>query len=157
MIQTLALSTIAGAWRDALAADEGIRSWCLEHYGKALRIFVGINHKRPPTEADCPYIVIRPGVKEEGELDEFTYVISVGWAIRNEHVTESDGVIEQDGIAESDELGQLVYGVLVDLSPPSPVTKCVYELEPTEFWPQFVGQMELEISITPTIGGSITY
>lgn len=157
MIQTLALSTIVSAWRDALSQDPGIRAWCLEHYGKPARIFVGINRKRPPTEADCPYIVIRPGVKEEGELDEFTYVISVGWAIRNESVTESDGAIEQDGITESDELGQLIYGLLADLSPSSPVTKCVYELESVEFWPQYVGQMELEISITPTIGGSITY
>lgn len=157
MIQTLSLSTIVRAWRDLLAANATISDYCLARYGRTPRLYVGINAKKPPTEADCPYIVIRPGVKEEGELEEFTYAISVGWAIKNENQTTNDNVIEQNGVYECDDLGQLIYQALAEASANSPVTRSQYEIEPIEFWPQFVGQMELETTITPAIGGSITY
>lgn len=155
-VQTLPLTAIAAAWSRALAGSAPIVSFC-SRYERQLQVFVGVNRKRPPTDADCPYIVIRPGAKEEGEVDPFRYVISVGWAIKNEAETQFEGVVEQAGITECDQLGQLIYAELADLSPSSPVTRCNYELEAIEFWPQFVGDMELEISITPTIGGAITY
>lgn len=157
MIQTLPLSTIVQAWRDALAASAEINDYCLAHYGRIPKIFIGISRKAPPTESDCPYIVIRPGTKEEGEIGEFTYVISVGWAIKNENQTELGSVVEQDGVFECDALGQMIYEALAEVSPSNPITRSRYEIEPIEFYPQFVGQMELEISITPAIGGSIDY
>lgn len=157
MIQTLPLSTIVRKWRDLLVASDEIRAFCVEHYGKPAKVYVGVNAKRPPTEADCPYIVIRPGVKEEGELPEFTYVLSVGWVVRNDEATETAATVEQDGVYECDELGQLIYGCLAEASDSSPVTQVRYEIEPIDFAPQFVGEMQLEIAVTPTIGGAITY
>lgn len=208
MTKTLPLATIITAWAQALVRSAEINAFCLLQYRRTPTIFVGINKKKPPTEDDCPYIVIRPGAKEEGELDAYSYVISVGWAIKNENETrisednfeaawdevlKKDGdfliglegdplgqiynsgarVIDtafdttheihayntliQDGIYESDALGQKIYECLFDLSPHSPITLCHYELESIEFGPQFVGDMMLEIQITPTIGGQINY
>lgn len=157
MTRTLPLTTIIDTWQKALAESTEINDFCLEKYSKKPKIFVGINRKKPPTEDDCPYIVIRPGVKEEGELDSYSYVISVGWAIKNGKETQIGSVIAQDGVSESDDLGQMIYELLFDVSQYSPITLCQYELEPIEFWPQFVGEMALEIQITPTIGGQINY
>lgn len=157
MIQTLPLSTIVRVWRDLLAENSAINDYCITHYGRTPKIFVGINAKKPPTEADCPYIVIRPGAKEEGELEEFRYVISVGWAVKNETQSQTGSVIEQNGVYECDDLGQLIYQALAEASANSPVTRCQYEIEPVEFWPQFVGQMELETAVTPAIGGQVSY
>jgi hypothetical protein len=208
MIKTLPLMTIITAWGKALGQNAEINAFCLSKYNKTPTIYVGINKKKPPTEDDCPYIVIRPGVKEEGELDVYSYVISVGWAIKNENETRIDegnfeaawddaskqdgdfpvglendplgriynsgayaidrlfgtqheihafDALLQDGVYESDALGQKIYECLFDLSPYSPITLCHYELESVEFWPQFVGDMMLEIQITPTIGGQINY
>lgn len=156
-MQTLKLTDICKKWRDALSEDESITNFCLEKYGKAPLILTGISGKTPPTEENCPYIIILPGGKVEGELSEYQYAIAVGWAIKNENQTVDGQKIDQDGIYESDDLGQLIYSALFAISPDNPITNCDYELNPIDNWPQFTGQMTLTIEITPAIGGSISY
>lgn len=158
MIQTLKITDIVVRWKEALAASQDIRDFCLTKYGKEPKIYVGLNRKKPPGEKDCPLIIIRPGAKIEGEDEkQFTYVISVGWGVVSEVETISGNVIEMAGVNECDQLGQLIYETLVNVNPSYPVSSVNYETDPIEFFPQFVGEMQLELSITPAIGGSLVY
>lgn len=158
MIQTIKLTDIVAKWRDALAASQEIKVFCLTKYGKEPKIYVGLNRKKLPGEKDCPLIIIRPGSKVEGEDErEFTYLISVGWGIVNEAETVSGNVAQMEGVNECDQLGQLIYEALVDANPSYPISSVNYEIDPIEFFPQFVGEMQLELSITPAIGGVLSY
>jgi len=157
-LQTIRISDIVSKWKDALAGSEAINEFCTTKYGKKPEIRVGLNQKQPPTAASCPIIVIRPGSKLEGEdQEEFIYSISIGWGIVNELETVNDNVRELNGIAECDELGQLIMTELYCVNPSHPVTTVYYDLEVVEFFPQFVGEMVLEIAVMPAIGGTLKY
>ncbi len=146
---TLALKTIWKKWKSALKENQDIIDYCQLKYGKNHTIYTGINRKNSPKEANCPYIIIIPGSKSEGEdLAEFMYSISIGWAISNENMTDN----ELDGLGECDDLGQLILSALNSVSPNHPLSTVEYEINPIEFFPQIVGEMLLELTITPLIG-----
>ena len=146
---TLALKTIWQKWRDILEKDEAIEQCCQSKYGKSLTVYVGINRKNPPKAENCPFAVILPGAKVEGEdVGEFIYSLTVGWAIANENMTGN----ELDGIGECDDLGQLILTALVEANPNYPASSINYDINPVDFFPQIVGEMLIELTITPVIG-----
>ena len=158
-IPTLKISDIVNKWKEALVSSEEINAFCMERYGRQPQIRIGVNKKRPPTESDCPVIVLRPGAKREGEYEEtYTYVISVGWAIRNETEYVVGRTYEMQGTEEVDDLGQLILQEIQQISSNYPISTIDYELETIDFFPQFVGEMLLSVCITPLIGGyAISY
>lgn len=168
MIPTLALTAFIEKWRDALVADAAIYAFCAENYGRPHKVYVGVPRKNPPTKADCPYIIIRPGSKVEGiAQEENNYLASVGWAILAEVDSETTtetlpvpgnedpaetydvSVIETPGIYEADELGQLILTAIDSVSGNNPISTANYELEVIEFLPQVVGDVQIEIAIDP--------
>jgi hypothetical protein len=157
MIQTLPIYTIVAKWRDALKDDAAINDFCQTNFGKTPVIFVGLDLENPPTLNDCPLIIIRPGMKDEGELDPFVYTLSIGWAVVNESKSVAGSVAEYAGIWQCDYLGQLIYSVLGEISSGNPVTHLTYDLNPIDYFPQFVGEMTLVTEVHPAIGGTITY
>ena len=136
-------------------ADEGILEYCQGKYERDPTVFVGINRKDPPKDADCPYIVILPGVKAEGEdVPDFHYGLTVGWVISNEEMENN----ELTGLGECDDLGQLILEAIKAICPDHPVSTVTYELNPVDHFPKIIGEMQLELSITPYIGaGEINY
>ena len=158
MIPTLKLSDIAGKWRDALQDNAAIQNYCSAKYGKQPKFYVGFSGKNPPADTDCPYIIIYPGAKSEGlELQEYTYKITVGWAIVQEGATVTNDTTEYTGVAECDALGQLIYLALAGLSAANPVSTVNYVLEPAVYYPRFAGRMDVMLKITSVNGYSIDY
>ena len=155
---TIKLSHIVAKWRDAIKDSVEINNFCLNNYSKDLTLFVGVNKKNPPKNKDYPLIVLRPGVKIEGENEEeFRYSISVGWGIINENVSVVGNVEEIEGIAECDEFGQLILQELAEVNPAYPLSTVEYELEAVEFFPKIIGEMLIEISIIVPIGANLVY
>jgi hypothetical protein len=154
---TIPLYDIVKKWRDKLSGSTAISGYCQEQYGKGHTVFVGVNLKRPPDEKDCPYIVILPGASIEGEVEELKYAINIGWAIKNENQTVDGNVVELEGIEEVSELGELILAEVAEANPSYPVTEVTTTIEPVEYFPQLVGEMELTIGIEPVIGAGITY
>ncbi|WP_122630438.1 hypothetical protein [Lucifera butyrica] len=158
MISTLKLSDIISKWRDALQASQPIQNFCSSQYNKAPSIFVGINGKNPPTENDCPLIILYPGSKSEGlELQEYTYNLTVGWTILQAAATVTNNVTEFRGVAECDTLGQLIYQELAQLSPDNPISVVNYNIEPVAYFPRFPGRMDIIIKITSINGYNINF
>lgn len=158
MMPTIKLSDIVAKWRDAIKNSTEINNFCLTNYGEDLTLFVGVNKKSPPKDKDYPLVVLRPGVKIEGEEEEeFRYSISVGWGIINENVSVVGNVEEIEGIAECDELGQLILQELAAVNPAHPLSTIEYEIEAVEFFPKIIGEMAIEISITVPIGANLVY
>lgn len=158
MISTLKLNDIIIKWRDALHASQPIRDYCLSKYSKAPKIYVGINGKNPPSDTDCPMIILYPGRKLEGlELKEYTYTITVGWSIVQNASTTANDVTEYSGVAECDALGQLIYLELAQLSTGNPISEVKYNIEPVAYYPRFPGRMDITLKITSVNGYSIEY
>ncbi|MBP2656895.1 MAG: hypothetical protein H6Q73_4464 [Firmicutes bacterium] len=158
MVSTLKLSDIISKWRDALQASTVIQSYCTTTYSQTPNIYVGINGKNPPANSKCPLIILYPGAKAEGlELEEYTYKLTVAWAIVQETTTTNDNITEYSGVAECDALGQLIYLELAELSAENPISEVHYSIEPVAYYPRFPGRMDITLKITPVNGYSIEY
>ena len=158
MVSTLKLSDITSKWRDTLQASTSIQNYCTTKYSKTPKIYVGINGKQMPADADCPLIILYPGAKSEGpELQEYTYKLTVGWTILQAAITTTNNITEYSGARECDELGQLIYLELAGLSAKNPISAVNYSIEPVAYYPRFPGRMDITIKITPVNGYSIEY
>lgn len=157
-IQTIRLMDIARKQAKALRDSEPIKRFCLEKYGKLPQIRLGYNAKRSPGKDDCPVILIPRVYKAEGEDENpFRYITLIGWMVCNDEETEVDGIQELVGLDECDQLGQLIYETICHLNRSHPVSSSVYELEAVEFFPQILGEMQLTIDVTRTIGARLEY
>lgn len=156
-MQTLALYKVFSAWRDALANSEAIAVWCDSKYGKPHTLFAGLDLRNPPRPTDCPYIILRAGAKSEDDGEPYRYSMGIGWAIFNDQKTVTENVTELNGTQELDELGQLIIACLDAVSLDYPITRIDYDIDSIEYFPQHCGEMLLEVTIEPAIGGSLDY
>lgn len=158
MISTLKLSDITSRWRNALQTSTTIQNYCSAKYNRRPKIYVGMNGKKLPADADCPLIILYPGAKSEGlELKEYSYNLTVGWTILQAGATTTDNITEYLGVAECDELGQLIYLELAGVSVDNPISAVHYSIEPVAYYPRFPGHMDITVKITPVNGYRIEY
>ena len=54
------IKTILEAFKDALSQNAAILAWSQAAYGRAHKVYVGIDSRNPPAEADCPCIRFEP-------------------------------------------------------------------------------------------------
>ena len=157
-MQTIPLMDIAMKQADALRNSEAIREFCLSKYGKLPQIIIGHNLKQKPGRDDCPAILIPRMGKIEGEDNrEFRYFTLIGWMIVNDQEIAEEDVRILQGLEESDALGQMIYETLCLLNPSYPVSESHYEIDAVEFFPQIVGEMQLNIIMPRTMGMAMKY
>jgi hypothetical protein len=56
----LSLSSCINSLAEELALNSAIASWATALYGKVHKIYVNLDLRNPPDEADCPYIALYP-------------------------------------------------------------------------------------------------
>lgn len=158
MIPTIAINSIVSKWRDAIKNNAAIEAYCQAKYGKSLKIYVSIDKKEPPRDVDCPYVILFPGEKNEGlDQPEYSYAVTIGWAIYNKTKTTVDNVVEYVGASEVDELGQMIYGAIATLNPSYPASSLYYTIETYQHFPQMVGQMVVTLDVPITMGTTLSY
>ena len=62
----LSLSTHINSLAEALATNAAILSFANTNYGKLHKIYVNLDLRNPPAEADCPYIAFYPQLQSYG-------------------------------------------------------------------------------------------
>lgn len=144
----LQVTDIASKWATALENNQPLTDWCMAKYGKAPKIYIGLPIKNPPGEKECPYIIIRPGVSDEGTLKpEMLYSLSVGWAVKGTVDGTSAGrITTADGVVECDEMKPLVLDA-ISAAGAWPISSAPVEIECAEFLPQVVGFAEIQLQI----------
>ena len=175
MIPTLALDTIVQKLLTVISTDAAILTYCVETWDTPLKVYVGVPRKHPPTQTDCPYVVIRPGAKTEGAgQSENTYAVAVGWSILSDVdptvtvLLDDDGTpevpatiigttIEAPGFADCDALGQLLLAAIDGASSDNPIWLVDYEVECVEFLPQVVGDMQIEFVLSSSHAGALAF
>jgi hypothetical protein len=156
-IQTLSLTAMAAKMANALATSTAINAFCASYFATTPNIYVGYNGKKPPSEKNCPYIVIVPDQKNEGlQVDEQTYMFSVGFAVLSDAVTTSGKITTQTGMSLCEQFGQLIYSALATAGN-YPVYQAGYVFELQAYWPQAIGQMDIEIRAAIAMGGDLSY
>lgn len=160
MIPSISLNDIIDKWVTALSNNVSIIDFCANSYGATAgpTIFVGLDAKNSPQEADCPYIIILDISKEEGpQQNQYSYRGQIGWAIKQANTTTTDKVKQLDGVTESVEFGQLILEAINEAGA-HPVTRVAMNNNATsEFAPQFPGVMDIEIDIDVCLGAELVY
>lgn len=140
------LGSIAERWAAMLATSASLKAWCGEKYGEDPTVYLGLNVKKPPSEADCPVVVVLPESTEmtnEGYPNDAT--ITILWSVANEEQEEDDdGVRIMTGLSESEEFGREIWDVIQTDGTVYPQS-VTFELDPAGSFPQFPGSMEIVI------------
>ncbi len=156
MIQTIPLYDLIKCWKDALADSPEIESYCQTQFGRSLRIFVGIDKVKPPTESDCPYAVIMDGKKTETSAP-YLYSATIGWVVLSGQIEVSGNVAELPGVEQCDALGQLIFKAIFDANQSNVATIGDYAINTFEFLPQIAGEAIITVEVTPCIGTGLIY
>ncbi|MHB8109760.1 MAG: hypothetical protein ACYDHW_06980 [Syntrophorhabdaceae bacterium] len=61
------MNTLLASIRDGIANNAAIKVWTQANYAKDHKVFVGMDTRNPPGEADCPFVVMIPHHKMAGE------------------------------------------------------------------------------------------
>lgn len=64
-----------------LAADQELQNWCLQEFGKRLKILLGVDEDNPPVEDDYPLCGITDVIEKRGDtprMQTFTVYVSCG-------------------------------------------------------------------------------
>lgn len=153
-MKTAALTDLTDLYINQFANDPDIIAFCQSKYGKNQLVIEGIDVNSPPTEADCPFIILGPARKREGQqVSIFSYLTAIAWSISNKQTDETvPNVIRFKGVRESDQLGQLIIKAAAKVLSNSVINEANYLIDTTSQFPQFPGEMELVIEVPNTVG-----
>jgi len=101
------------AIRDALAGDAALNAWCVEQFGKAPSVFLGIDENRPPAEEDYPLVAL-VGIEQVRGQDrrELEWRVFLGVGVVNDEITESGTVRTSTGFLHAETLRELAENAL---------------------------------------------
>ena len=114
-------------------------------------IFIGIDARNPPGEADCPFIVIFPGTIPVGHEITKNIRLSLDWGVINETITKKGKSTIYNGIFDADSIGIEIVDSLLNLFPDLNIS-IEYEIEGINHFPLMVGGMEINIEMPSIIG-----
>jgi len=144
------LMNVVSAIASKIASSSAISSWCKTNNYTQLKVFVGLNGKNPPTENDCPYVIIYPSLWTEGEREgEWSWIVVVAWSVYNTSSASSGGMVTLTGLQHTDDLGELLWACVKEacLGLGFPASRADYDIEAYEFFPQFPGRMSVVLRV----------
>lgn len=99
--------------QNALATDRGLTAWCTQQFGKAHKVFLGIDEQHPPQADDYPLVVVTgvSQIRGEGQYER-QWLVSIGVGLVNETVTTTDSTVTYDGMAQAETMRELAENCL---------------------------------------------
>lgn len=155
----LLLQDILASAADAIAGDEQIIAKCLDLYGRAATVHVGAAGYQAAESSDYPAFTLLGLTKERTETEpRRVYEITVGLALHDEnYATETtvDGVSIKTyrGAATLEDLLDLAMAAIKNISEDLFFDIEIYDFEPVEFYPLFVGEISLTVGFEVFLGG----
>ena len=94
--------------RDALAVDPHLHAWCLDQFGKAPSVHLGIDENDPPTDGDYPVVALVGVEQVRGEsAREIEWRVILGVGVVNPEIVQSGIVRTQTGLLQAETLREL--------------------------------------------------
>lgn len=151
------LTAILNLFAVKLAASAELEAWCQLHFGVSATIFVGVDTREPPGQANAPFIVLQPGVESAGdEVSEFSYLVTLDWCVLAETVTTSGTIKTMDGLTRVDEMGRLILGAIREASDNVSLSSWNYTIEQVEFFPMVMAGLDITLNVPHILGGAVT-
>jgi hypothetical protein len=136
--------------RDAVADDTATKAWCQTNYSRDHKVYVGIDDRKPPADAEYPLVHLFPLTKTAGyELASQDHGIGATCGVHNETTTATGkaNAIELTGIIHIEEFRKLVETAIISAADwPVRVASINIEYETVEFFPFFLAAMEIKLA-----------
>lgn len=138
------INTTLQAIAAALAADSALSAWSVAAYGRVPKIYINIDVRNPPGEAECPYIVLYPAAARYGrgatektiELSMLTAVFDTAFRT----YADSD-IIEYKGVQNCIDLMDLAVAAIAVVATGNALLQSVEPVfETIENFPFFMGE-----------------
>ena len=146
-------------YRNLILNTSSINTWCNANYSKNLSVFVGYNMEDSPKVSDAPFCVIVPITYERGNSNDeyrFTLEFNIGVYNRTYSNFNGNGALEWKGLYHADALTELIIGALESDISNASVDIVGYNLEDLSIYPTAIATLDVDISITNVLGGTIT-
>jgi len=104
---------VLAAIRNAVAADATLTAWCMEQFGKAQTVLLGIDENRPPAEEDYPVVAIAGIEQVRGQARrELEWNVFLGVGVVNAEIAESGNMRTCTGMLQAETLRELAENAL---------------------------------------------
>ena len=101
------------AVQTALLNDSGVAAWCLDEFGKAPTIWLGLDEQNPPVESDYPLISIVAIDQARGNSrGEIEWQLHLGVGIVNNGLTSAGNGRTYPGMLQAENLRELAENAL---------------------------------------------
>lgn len=101
------------AARDALAADAALSEWCVDRFGKAPLVMLGLDDKNPPDEADYPIVAVIGIDQERGNSKRETdWRLHLGVGVVNSEIAESGSLRTYTGMVQAEQMREIAENAL---------------------------------------------
>lgn len=125
---------ILRAWAAALGKDRALTAWAQQHYQKPFALWIGADMRRPPEEADAPFIALFPDLCQTGkERTANRHELGLVIGVADEAMETVDGVQEMRGLLRLDEVWPLIQAALDMALPDALPQEPTVEYELAEF------------------------
>lgn len=156
----LTLTALVAAMAEAIGASDEIVAQCLSLYSTAPTVHVGASGYQAPETSEFPAFTVLGWSKDKSETEmRRSYDLTVGLVLHDETVsteTSVDGVVTKTyrGAATLETLLDLAMTAIRDISEEIFFDQKTMDLEPIEFFPLFVGELNLTVGFDALIGGA---
>lgn len=135
--------------RDAVADDSATKTWSLLNYNREHQVYVGVDVRKPPEEANYPMAHLFPINKAMGyDLTAQNHGIGATCGVYNEKTvaTGKNNVTEFAGVEHINSFRKLVETAIIGVVVyPVRIETINVEFETIEFFPYFLATMELRL------------
>lgn len=139
------MNTLLTSIRDAIATNATIKAWTQATYTKDHKVFVGVDSREPPGEADAPCVVLAPAEKLSGEeMDVITHKFITSLEVISPAATTASNVIEYAGVQNIETFRQKVLAAIEGVTGIR-ITKLESTYEAILFFPAILCDMLITI------------
>lgn len=154
------IKTTLESWKDALSTDSDLTAWAKAYYGRAHKVYVNIDERNAPGEADCPYIQLRPTACRYGRgVTEKWMEFEMVACLHDENFAQDPetNAVEYFGVQKVMDMVDLAVAAVAAVDTGNALLQDIaVEIETIEFFPFFLAGCPLILIEPFTLGATRT-
>ncbi len=148
------INTLLGNLATAISTNAALSAWCNTTYGHAHKVYVNLDHRNPPGDADCPFVVLYPISKSAGMGTSVKrHTFEVDCCIYDDTTRTTGQVLEYNAIRRVEEFRKLIETAIASADTGDGLIETVeIEYSVVEAFPFAWAGMVIEINENFTMG-----
>lgn len=142
-------------------ADTALATWCDSKFGRAPKVYIGMDAANPPQESDCPFIAFVVASRKGGmEAGETIFELIVTFGLVCSTMTKDTGEAGDEtleGVNLIGEFWELIWAALAaDFSPNVFLSEEDTDIDGVVTFPLFLGASQITIRIPTILGADLS-